>query len=213
MWAQQKRSGFTIVELLIVIVVIAVLATISVVAYNGIQQRARNSQTVSTIQAYKKALITYAIEHQTYPISLSACLGDDYTDTGVYTSANTRNCFRSNSTAGVISSSFNNEIKPYLSNRVPTPNNVVLGNGSTPWSTRGAVFLNSSAIVLNGVPNPWVMIYTLEGQNQCPVGPVLDLSSYPNTTSTPPPSGYSVLLSGGTVGVECWVALPDPSKA
>lgn len=35
-----KSSGFTIVELLIVIVVIAILATISVVAYTGIQSRA-----------------------------------------------------------------------------------------------------------------------------------------------------------------------------
>ena len=35
-----KNTGFTIVELLIVIVVIAILATVSVVAYTGIRQRA-----------------------------------------------------------------------------------------------------------------------------------------------------------------------------
>jgi prepilin-type N-terminal cleavage/methylation domain-containing protein len=35
-----NHSGFTIVELLIVIVVIAILAALSVVAYNGIQNRA-----------------------------------------------------------------------------------------------------------------------------------------------------------------------------
>ena len=34
------RSGFTIVELLIVIVVIAILAAITIVAYTGIQSRA-----------------------------------------------------------------------------------------------------------------------------------------------------------------------------
>lgn len=46
MWAlqqnKQKTPGFTIVELLIVIVVIGILAAITIVAYNGIQQRGRD---------------------------------------------------------------------------------------------------------------------------------------------------------------------------
>ena len=40
-WAQQR--GFTIVELLIVVVVIAILAAITIVAYNGIQDRTKQS--------------------------------------------------------------------------------------------------------------------------------------------------------------------------
>lgn len=39
----QKDRGFTIVELLIVIVVIGILAAITIVAYNGIQSRAKTS--------------------------------------------------------------------------------------------------------------------------------------------------------------------------
>ena len=42
-----KQSGFTIVELLIVIVVIAILAAISIVAYNGIQNRGKASSAQS----------------------------------------------------------------------------------------------------------------------------------------------------------------------
>lgn len=38
---RQKQIGFTIVELLIVIVVIAILAAITIVAFNGIQERAK----------------------------------------------------------------------------------------------------------------------------------------------------------------------------
>lgn len=53
------QYGFTIVELLIVIVVIAILAAISVVAYNGIQNRARVAQTNTTFVALKKAMLAY----------------------------------------------------------------------------------------------------------------------------------------------------------
>lgn len=47
MWAKHKHTGFTIVELLIVIVVIAVLAAITVVAYNGMRERAATSAVVA----------------------------------------------------------------------------------------------------------------------------------------------------------------------
>ncbi len=47
MWARKNQSGFTIVELLIVIVVIAILATITVVAFNGVQDRAKATATAA----------------------------------------------------------------------------------------------------------------------------------------------------------------------
>lgn len=48
--------GFTIVELLIVIVVVAILAAITIVAYNGIQQRAYAVSIVSTLKSIDKGL-------------------------------------------------------------------------------------------------------------------------------------------------------------
>lgn len=62
-----RQSGFTIVELLIVIVVIAILAAITIVAYNGIQQRARDSDRTADITAVQKALELYRVDNGNYP--------------------------------------------------------------------------------------------------------------------------------------------------
>lgn len=62
-----KQKGFTIVELLIVIVVIAILAAITIVAYNGIQGRARDSQRVSDLKTIVKALEIYKANNGSYP--------------------------------------------------------------------------------------------------------------------------------------------------
>lgn len=80
MWVKQKQqqAGFTIVELLIVIVVIGILAAISIVAYNGVQQRARNSTTISAVKDYIKLYSAYAVDYDTYPGSGNYCLGTGY---------------------------------------------------------------------------------------------------------------------------------------
>lgn len=59
----KKVGGFTIVELLIVIVVIAILAAITIVAYNGIQNRASDSVMRQSIDKIEKALLAYTIDH------------------------------------------------------------------------------------------------------------------------------------------------------
>lgn len=52
-----KQVGFTIVELLIVIVVIGILVAITVVAFNGVQSRAQTARTNSELAAYQKAIV------------------------------------------------------------------------------------------------------------------------------------------------------------
>ena len=49
------KAGFTIVELLIVIVIIAILAAITVVAFNGVQTRARNAKISADLSELNKA--------------------------------------------------------------------------------------------------------------------------------------------------------------
>lgn len=58
-----KQYGFTIVELLIVIVVIAILAAISVVAYTGIQQRAQDTSLKSDLVQAGKQVKLWMTEH------------------------------------------------------------------------------------------------------------------------------------------------------
>ncbi len=53
----KNRNGFTIVELLIVVVVIAILAAITIVAYNGIQTRAKESAISTDLSQNAKVII------------------------------------------------------------------------------------------------------------------------------------------------------------
>ena len=63
----KSKVGFTIVELLVVIVVIAILAAISIVAYNGIQNRSKDSKVSSEVSHVKKAIELYKIDNGIYP--------------------------------------------------------------------------------------------------------------------------------------------------
>ena len=64
---QYRPAGFTIVELLIVVVIIAILAAITVVAFNGIQARARDSARIAKIKSMAKAIELYKIDNGIYP--------------------------------------------------------------------------------------------------------------------------------------------------
>ncbi len=65
-----RQKGFTIVELLIVIVVIGILAAITIVAYNGIQNRAYNGTVQQDLGSIAKKLEIYKIDNNgLYPSS------------------------------------------------------------------------------------------------------------------------------------------------
>ena len=68
-----RRRGFTIVELLIVIVVIGILAAITIVAFNGVQNKAKASAAQSAVSQANKKIVAYAAENSDqYPTSLTA---------------------------------------------------------------------------------------------------------------------------------------------
>jgi len=72
MTKQIKSKGFTIVELLIVIVVIAILAAITIVAYNGIQQRAHTTSSKTAAENLAKKIEAYNAINNAYPTYATA---------------------------------------------------------------------------------------------------------------------------------------------
>ncbi len=61
-----SNKGFTIVELLIVIVVIAILAAITVVAYNGIQNSANDAAVKSDMRNYANQMLQFHAKNGRY---------------------------------------------------------------------------------------------------------------------------------------------------
>lgn len=64
---KQNNKGFTIVELLIVIVVIGILAALVVTTFTGIQQRARNTERQTDIKAIHGQVEAYYAQNGRYP--------------------------------------------------------------------------------------------------------------------------------------------------
>lgn len=60
-------KGFTVVELLIVIVVIGILAALVLNTASGVQRKARNLQTIANIRQYADAIEIYKAETGAYP--------------------------------------------------------------------------------------------------------------------------------------------------
>lgn len=59
--------GFTIVELLIVVVVIAILASITIVSYNGISARAKTSHSLATAKEVESKTAVWSSMQSSYP--------------------------------------------------------------------------------------------------------------------------------------------------
>jgi len=67
---RRTSPGFTIVELLVVIVTIAILAMITIVVYRGVQNRAYDSTVQADLRnAFEKLQLNQADNNNTYPLT------------------------------------------------------------------------------------------------------------------------------------------------
>ena len=189
----RKAHGFTIVELLIVIVVIAILVAISIAAYTNIQQRARNATIINAVSQTIRAIQAYTAQEGAYPTTTSSnmCIT---TESG---------CVFNTGTIIAANTTLINNISKVASMSRSIP---IAENGS------GITYNYNSGRKYNGESQPVLLLYWLYGTNQkCGVNGVM--SSWGGLTDAPAvtsPTGYT---SGNNPAgrTMCFVSVPGPS--
>ena len=127
----KSRSGFTIVELLIVIVVIGILAAITIVAYSGIQQRAKDASIRADFANAAKKLEIYNADNGTYPTSWpqAATMGVRFSFSPV--SSNVILCSASGTGYALLASQYGKTYKYVVGQGTTEPSITWSGSGAT----------------------------------------------------------------------------------
>jgi general secretion pathway protein G len=68
-WNRGRRNAFTLIELLLVMVILVILASIVVPKMTGYSERARKTKAVTEIESFKSALKMFEIDCGRFPTS------------------------------------------------------------------------------------------------------------------------------------------------
>lgn len=71
---RRREQGFTLIEMLLVLVILATLAAIVIPKFAGRSQQAKVTQAISQIGSFKLALDTFEVDNGYYPRDLNALL-------------------------------------------------------------------------------------------------------------------------------------------
>lgn len=186
----KKAYGFTIVELLIVIVVIAVLAAIGSIAYSGIQQRARNAAIINTASSTVKLIQAYIAQEGAYPLAV-----------------NGMRCITAESGC---QSTVGDEIgaSPDLHTELAKVGTVSQSVPVIDSHANGILYVYGSSIIIDGASQPLHLIYWLQGTNQsCGLGNLIAATSPYAHVTTP----YSLGDNAGKT--RCNVLIPGPGHS
>lgn len=79
----KTKSGFTLVELLVVVLIIGILATISIASYSAMQARGRDSRRTTDVANLTKALELYYDDTGAFPVpgNAGSSLGNNWYST------------------------------------------------------------------------------------------------------------------------------------
>jgi general secretion pathway protein G len=67
----RRRRGFTIIELLLVVVIMGLLAALAIPNLQRVTERARNARAIGDIRAFGHEITEYHLENDVYPSSLA----------------------------------------------------------------------------------------------------------------------------------------------
>ena len=167
----RDTRGFTIVELLIVIVVIAILAAITIVAYNGIQNRAHDSAVQTDLRQLGQSMSRYYVENNdTFPAMSASGAGsfqkvskNSYGNHYTYQGNEYNLLFCYNTSTGVfayIANSKSGKVFSYSNGSVKESPFVIGTSTSTCTSSAGFNIAGASAYWYYGQSgaNTWVWI-------------------------------------------------------